>query len=198
MDTRDKIIETAFIGFLEKGFDNISLNEIVKRTGLTKGAFYYYFTNKEQLFKETITKYIYTYIENYGRSVLTTEHSAIDTLLSIANVMANMFDVVSDQVGIIIEPRTFYSLFMSALSTNEDVNHSNSELNKNLKENLEKVLNHGIENGEFRENILVEEAAFMTAAMLHGILFDWVNDKNIVLQQSLTFGIQSVINVLKR
>ena len=54
METREMILNTAFLGFLEEGFDAVSLNEIIKRTGLTKGAFYYYFKSKEELIAEMI------------------------------------------------------------------------------------------------------------------------------------------------
>jgi len=39
------------------------MNEIVKASGLSKGAFYHYFTGKEELFKEVITHY---YVELSG------------------------------------------------------------------------------------------------------------------------------------
>ncbi len=61
MDTRDKIMETAFISFLDKGFEGVSLNGIIKNTGMTKGAFYHYFSSKEVLLKEVMRKYFYSF-----------------------------------------------------------------------------------------------------------------------------------------
>lgn len=48
--TQEKILETAKTEFLEKGFLNASLRNIVKTAGVTTGAFYGYYSNKEALF----------------------------------------------------------------------------------------------------------------------------------------------------
>lgn len=57
MDSREKILNVAFNLFLQKGYRDVSLKEIVDQVGLTKGAFYHYFKGKEQLFTEVIDHY---------------------------------------------------------------------------------------------------------------------------------------------
>ncbi len=47
--TRAHILETAAAAFAERGFAGTSLNEIVRASGLTKGAFYHHFGSKEAL-----------------------------------------------------------------------------------------------------------------------------------------------------
>ena len=53
-DTKEYILETAFLLCLQKSFKSVTLKDIVTETGLSNGAFYHYFENKEQLFRETI------------------------------------------------------------------------------------------------------------------------------------------------
>lgn len=48
--TREDILKAAKAEFLEKGFKSASLRNIVKSAGVTTGAFYGYFSNKEALF----------------------------------------------------------------------------------------------------------------------------------------------------
>lgn len=48
--TRENILQSAKREFLEKGFKGASLRNIVKTAGVTTGAFYGYFSNKEALF----------------------------------------------------------------------------------------------------------------------------------------------------
>jgi len=57
MDSKEKILQVAFSLFLQKGYRDVSLREIVDEVGLTKGAFYHYFKGKDQLFKEVIDRY---------------------------------------------------------------------------------------------------------------------------------------------
>ncbi|RRD92325.1 TetR/AcrR family transcriptional regulator [Clostridiales bacterium COT073_COT-073] len=52
--TRNKILEIARQKFVTKGFHNTSLQEIVEQIGLTRGAFYHHFKNKEEILYELI------------------------------------------------------------------------------------------------------------------------------------------------
>ena len=52
--TLEKINEFATQEFLEKGFRGASLREIVKKAGVTTGAFYGYYKSKEELFSALV------------------------------------------------------------------------------------------------------------------------------------------------
>ncbi len=51
---KNKILESAKKEFLEHGYEGASLRTIAKNLGLTKGALYSYFKNKEDLFIELV------------------------------------------------------------------------------------------------------------------------------------------------
>ncbi|OQP64434.1 hypothetical protein A3860_20920 [Niastella vici] len=53
-DTREHILNASFMLFLQKNFKEVTMKEIVERTGLSKGAFYHYFSSKEQVFEEVM------------------------------------------------------------------------------------------------------------------------------------------------
>lgn len=57
-DLKDKIVNISFFLFLNKGYKACSLKDLEQATGLTKGAFYYYFRNKEEILKTGIEKYL--------------------------------------------------------------------------------------------------------------------------------------------
>ncbi|MGH2786259.1 MAG: TetR family transcriptional regulator [Actinomycetota bacterium] len=50
--SRRHILNTAALAFAENGYNGVSLNDIVRDTGLTKGAFYFHFASKEALAME--------------------------------------------------------------------------------------------------------------------------------------------------
>ena len=51
-ETREYILKTSLLLFLQKSYKEVTMREIVEKTGLSKGAFYHYFTSKEELYKE--------------------------------------------------------------------------------------------------------------------------------------------------
>jgi TetR/AcrR family transcriptional regulator, transcriptional repressor for nem operon len=54
MDTRQHILVVSLQLFLQKSFKEVTLKDIVEKTGLSKGAFYHYFESKEKLFEQVI------------------------------------------------------------------------------------------------------------------------------------------------
>lgn len=56
-NTRQQIIETAFLLFLKKGFKAVRLSDIERAAHITRGTFYYHFTNKEEVLKEGLYSY---------------------------------------------------------------------------------------------------------------------------------------------
>jgi len=55
--TRSKIIEKAEKLLWERGYGSTSLNDVVNDAGVSKGAFFHYYPNKQAISKDVIDKY---------------------------------------------------------------------------------------------------------------------------------------------
>lgn len=51
LDTRDRILDAAEDVFNDKGYSNTTLNDIARSANVTRGAIYWHFKNKEDLFE---------------------------------------------------------------------------------------------------------------------------------------------------
>lgn len=60
------ILEVAAEEFAQHGFDAASYNRIIERAGLSKGAMYYYFDDKADLYAEVLTRHYGESIEAVG------------------------------------------------------------------------------------------------------------------------------------
>lgn len=63
--SKEHIILVASKLFLQKSFKEVTMKEIVGKTGLSKGAFYHYFNSKEQLFLEVLEYFLKSFSRNY-------------------------------------------------------------------------------------------------------------------------------------
>ena len=62
-DTREFIIDEAYKLFLQQSYEAVSISTISEAIGLTKGALYHHFTNKEDLFKAVIDKHFPHFVD---------------------------------------------------------------------------------------------------------------------------------------
>lgn len=51
---KQELLKIAYWMFLEKGYENTSVDEIIEAAGIAKGTYYYYFESKEQTLEEVI------------------------------------------------------------------------------------------------------------------------------------------------
>ena len=58
MDKKEEIMDQAYALFLDKGFGEVSVNDIVAKAHATKGGFYYYFKSKNHLIEEVVDRYL--------------------------------------------------------------------------------------------------------------------------------------------
>lgn len=56
-ESRKKILEVAEKLFLEKGYDDTSISDIVKELGMTKGVIYHHFKSKQNIFETVLEAY---------------------------------------------------------------------------------------------------------------------------------------------
>lgn len=79
-ETRQKLLEAAKDEFLMHGFPSASLENILKNTGMTKGALYHHFKNKEELGYAVVDTLIYDRVMNEWVEPLKGCSDPLDTL----------------------------------------------------------------------------------------------------------------------
>ncbi len=52
--SREKILKSAWSLFSRRGFDNVSIDDLMSDAGMTRGAFYAHFGTKSELYREAI------------------------------------------------------------------------------------------------------------------------------------------------
>jgi AcrR family transcriptional regulator len=89
LTTRQLIFETAVTMFRKKSYDQITINHICRKAGISIGTFYHHFKSKEQIIAEEYLKLDEFYIEPYNK--LRRDVSALDRLIMFNGIMSKRF-----------------------------------------------------------------------------------------------------------
>ena len=104
---RQQILNTAWQLFYQKGYQNTTMEDILRGARCSKGRFYYYFHAKAELLDSLYEIFDQKYIELYG--LICRDAHARDQLLEINRYM---FQFLSNEIG----AELLTSLYISQLS----------------------------------------------------------------------------------
>ena len=157
---RERLLESAKRLFSQRGYYATSVEDIVASAGLSKGAFYFYFKSKEELFKSLVEEMhlnIVKRLENFLEMELTLE----DALIEHAKVF------LED----IYQNRHIAQLFLFQLvGTNEEFRELYYTKVAHWRELLAKMVDRAIQRGEITyknaENTVNLYAGFLRMLVL--------------------------------
>ncbi|MFA5419819.1 MAG: TetR/AcrR family transcriptional regulator [Bacteroidales bacterium] len=115
-DSKEHIVLIASKLFLQKNFKEVTMKEIVKETGLSKGAFYHYFKSKEQLFLEVLN-YFFSHVsrdyKNYSKESLNEfYHDYANETINLTKKYLAKFE---DELNEVTITMNYFSLVFDAL-----------------------------------------------------------------------------------
>ncbi|WP_347922073.1 TetR/AcrR family transcriptional regulator [Pontimicrobium sp. SW4] len=187
--TSQYIIETAAPIFNKNGYAATSMSDLTKATGLTKGAIYGNFKNKEELaisaFKFTVKKLMIR-ISNH----LEQTDSPIQKLLLITDFYRNYYDY-SKQLG-----------GCPVINVGVDANNNKNTLLlekvkliiERIQDQIATIIENGIEAGEISPEINTMQYAKRLDTMIQGAIFmTYTMDDEFYLKDTM-FQIDQMIN----
>lgn len=96
---KKQLTKIAYKMFLAKGYENTSIDEIIKEAKIAKGTYYYYFESKEKTLEEVINMVLDNMV-NRANQVLELEIPAIQKIISV--IMCFKPDIEQQQLESII------------------------------------------------------------------------------------------------
>jgi AcrR family transcriptional regulator len=189
-ESRQKILQAAFEAFAEKGFEKTSMDEIVKRSGLSKGTLYWHFTNKRELFLAAV-QMPFLFIETQMKALVEQEDTpAADRLRALFAQVGEYVKSSKSLIGLLVDG--FFQSYRS-----QDARDMMREMYADYIGAVEQIIRQGIARGEFRE-----VDAHMTAVVLmaggDGVTIYMLLDPAWDAPTALNMMVEMVINSLKK
>lgn len=154
------IIETAARAFAEHGFEAVSLNELVAATGMSKGAFYFHFSTKEEV---ALAAFRSKQIELIERLAVEVDANA-DVVDQLTAILLRRAELVSDDPSLHCVIR-----LGGELSARSDAGSDYASFMETATNTLAGLIRRGIRSGEFRRQLDPEATARAIFAWIVGM-----------------------------
>lgn len=168
---KDQLYKAAFKLFLLKRFHGVSLSDIEKESGMTRGAIFYYVDSKEMLFYEVIKEYVFK-TQNVESKYRNSKCDSVKEYISIyvSGIQKTIHNIllVTGPMSMANLSRCYISIILEACELFPDVKDW-YKLNINKDISMWGFLLHkGIESGEIKEEIDVLNCAKQFVFLYYG------------------------------
>ncbi len=184
--TREMIMKAALDLFIERGYDRTTLDDIARAVGLSKGAVYWHFENKQAL----LSKLILTVVERHDKETKekmekpASPEKLVENLIYHANIT-----LTRD------EDRKFF-LMMTRLDwaspEMSEIKDELVQLDVDIISTLRKYLVKFKEVGMIKPDVNVEEIAMVLASIWMGLLKGRLCGNSFNLEHTLRTGLNLV------
>lgn len=163
----ERILDSALLLMVSKGFNATTVDEIARSAGLTKGAIYFHFDNKTAILLAILDVIERLVVGGLTDRVLSAGPSSQDKLVA----------AIHGQ-GVLAESKTRYLLLFTL--TLLEFNGTGTTIEARVRriydafvEELERIVRAGKAAGEFTPDVDARELASVIMALQHGTLMEW-------------------------
>jgi TetR/AcrR family transcriptional regulator, fatty acid metabolism regulator protein len=161
LKTRKALLESALKLFKAKGFDDVTIEEITRGAGTSKGSFYTYFKSKDAVILEQykeIDDYYKTVYENLPKNL-----SAPEQIRALLSKGINLFLEFGYEFVTIVAKNQLATKALPHIFSGDRV----------LNQLILKVVTEGQKRGEVRDDLSEKEITDMILCYYRGLYIEW-------------------------
>lgn len=193
MNTSEIILNKVAPIFNKQGYVGTSLTDITNATGLTKGAIYCNFANKEDLALKSFQLNINLAIVPLFK-LIATKQGSINKLQTITNYQRNYYDLVKDRGGCPMLRAGVDTKFINPLLFKAAQN-----LSQKFTVGLTNIINEGISNNEIQQNTDPVKHAKIILSLIEGSsLLAFTHNDPTYINNAMDFIDSSIIAGIRK
>lgn len=178
-ETRDKILRSASECFTDIGYHQTDVNQICDKAKITKGAFYYHFSSKQELFMDLLEIWISDVADHLDISVSDSKN-VLELICSIPGNFSPVFASAGKQLPVFLE------IYVRSI-LNNDLKKNTLKAYDRFIEFFEGIIKKGRKDGSIKKDITPEEGAKILFSLCIGMIMqglllpdksDWIKLTN--------------------
>ncbi len=191
------ILEAAAEEFAARGFDGASFNKIIERAGISKGAAYYYFDDKEDLYATVFERTMEQLLEVTGDAEL---WNAVETGDHAEDEFWELLSKQGRESILALKPHPYLIAFFRHLFAFTESHATSKAVEKMMdfgRSRVGRFLDNGIERGFIRDDIeheLLIEITLGLGLTLDRWLFARIDD---MTEQQLTDAVEQIVDLYR-
>lgn len=182
IETKNIIFDSALKVFEKKGYSSTTLEDIAKEAGISRGAIYWNFKNKQDLYVCLLKEY---FNDNFYENLKYNDQSNKDPVAAIREYMYSYFKILINNE----ETRKYMEILRYKTEVKTDIGEVlkvEQEIDLKIKEELSKLIRLGIEAGKIRNDISENVISMSALSYLNGIEDSWlINPEAFALEAYL-------------
>ena len=185
-------MEIAAEEVLVNGFRSTSLDQILRRSGVTKGALYYHFRNKKELGLAMVAELYREYVSREWREGLARTGDPVDDLLELLRKKRSGSTEDSVRCGCPLN-----NLAQEMAAVDEDFRRAIESIFAEWRTVIAEALERGKRDGKVRENVDSAKAAIFIIAVIEGSVGAAKNARNPALLDAAVETLQVFVETLR-
>ncbi len=159
---KEQILDAALRVIVRKGYDNSRMDDIVETSGLSKGAIYWYYKSKKEIYLSLVNYWVSRYSAPLNRIVENNE--------SASNQLQDLFQFFITQYE--QDPNLFKAMveFWALSGRDKDFHDKVQKVYSEFLELIKQIIEKGKRSGEFK-NIDVLTTALSIMVNIEGIIW---------------------------
>jgi TetR/AcrR family transcriptional regulator, fatty acid metabolism regulator protein len=161
-ETKRRLMNYAITLFREKGYHNVTVDEIIETAGSSKGGFYTHFSSKEELLYNLVALLDEAYTAFPGL------HAGGCSAEKIAAFIDYVFRTIEENIGL-----EFIKVIYASQIKDMAPERFAVTPQRKYYQILEKMIQDGLEKQEIRAGVPAEHIIRLLTTGIRGVLYDW-------------------------
>ncbi len=161
LQTREKILDTALLLFDELGYSKTSLSAVAKQAGMTRGAIYWHFQNKEEILNALAEREFAEIIDKNSQAL-----QAANTWEQLTDNFVSFFGALNHHP----QRARFFRIGYFQRGSDEALISLNRRMDNHWEEQCRRAVEQGHRNGELRPGVEPDYIFYHLSATISGLI----------------------------
>lgn len=191
--TKHQLLAAALLVFSKKGFNRTRLEDISQKAGVTRGAFYWHFKNKTEIFCEVHRQIMHDLFQTMQKSV----SNSLTPITNLKNILYTIISKVLNDHNSRRRGRLFYSSENDP-NVAKAINQLKREIEPIIRAFFFELINNGKKINEIRDDIETDLIFKSSIVTLNGTIIQIFNGVHSFNEQDINSLLEIFIDGIKR